>query len=50
MFPIDPRMGELALLCLLACVGVALAWACDEEAFVAVFAVEASWAFIEALE
>jgi hypothetical protein len=50
MFPIDPRTREVALLCLLACVGIAFAWAYDEEVFAAVFAAEAGWAFVEALE
>jgi hypothetical protein len=40
---------ELALLTMLACLGLGVTCALDEEMFAAVFAVEAAWAGIEAI-
>jgi hypothetical protein len=45
----DPRVRELAILGMLACFGLGLAWAYDEGMFAAVFAAEAAWAGIEAI-
>jgi hypothetical protein len=43
------KMWELVLLTMLACLGLGVASALDEETFAAVFAVEAAWAGIEAI-
>jgi hypothetical protein len=45
----DPRVRELALLTMLACLCLGVAWAQDEELFGAVFAAEAARAAIEAV-
>jgi hypothetical protein len=45
----DPRVRELAVLMMLACVGVGFASALDEGIFAAVFAAEAAWAGIETI-
>lgn len=37
------------MLCILACVCAALAWANEDRLFVAVFATEAAWALFEAV-
>jgi hypothetical protein len=44
----NEKRGELAVLGLLACVGLGLASAHDEGMFAMVFAVEAAWAAAEA--
>jgi hypothetical protein len=44
----DPRVRELALLSVLACVCLGLTWAYDEGMYATVFAVEAAWAATEA--
>jgi hypothetical protein len=44
----DSKLQELALLGVLACLGLGFAWAQDEGIFAAVFAAEAAWAAVEA--
>jgi hypothetical protein len=44
----DRKVWELALLTMLACLGLGVASALDEGMFAAVFAVEVAWAGIEA--
>jgi hypothetical protein len=44
----DSKLQELALLGVLACLGLGFAWAQDEAIFAAVFAAEAAWAAVEA--
>jgi hypothetical protein len=45
----DPRIRELALLAVLACLCLGATMALDEGMFAAVFAAEAAWAAVEAV-
>jgi hypothetical protein len=45
----DPRVRELTLLTVLACLCLGVAWARDDDLFAMVFAVEAALAGIEAV-
>jgi hypothetical protein len=45
----DPRVRELTILGMLACICLGLAWWYDEGMFATLFAVEAAWAAVEAV-
>jgi hypothetical protein len=45
----DPRIRELALLTMFACLCLGVAWAQDKGMFAVVFAAEAAWAALEAV-
>jgi hypothetical protein len=45
----DPRVRELVILSVLACVCLGFSWLYDEGMFAAVFAAEAAWAAVEAV-